>query len=81
MTNKCTADTLCTHLAAQIVKDDKPGFTKLQQVVATDDGPQAKLHSVCYRKTIKDRYFAIVVCPWCEGEPGFYKRVREGESA
>lgn len=81
MSNKCNADNTCTFLGKQIVEYGMPGFSKIEQIVNNGDGPQKQLHSVGYKKSAKSTYFALVVCPWCEGEPGRYKRIREGDKA
>jgi hypothetical protein len=71
--NKCNGDEICTYLNKQLVEFGQPGFSKLEQVVNDGSGPKIKLHSIGYKKTKKDRFFALVVCPWCEGKPGFYQ--------
>ena len=73
--NKCNADSMCVHLAKQIVPFEKAGFVKWEKVA----NKRVQLCGVAYKKTPSATPFLITVCPWCGEHPGLEFPLKDKE--
>jgi hypothetical protein len=73
---QCGENSICDHLGARLCDGGK-GFKAVHTLdttkkVGADDA--VRLLGVIYKTSAKDRGLLLNQCPWCGGQPGYFKR-------
>lgn len=68
----CSADALCNAMESRINKTSGVGL-HASNTLNLETG-KVRLLGIAYKTSAKDKGLLLNVCPWCRGEPGYFKR-------
>lgn len=77
-TNKCHEEGCCRSMGDRLVDSGK-GLHALHTVNRDDpNNTHTRFLGVAYKTSAKDKGLLLNWCPWCGGQPGYFKRVGGG---
>ncbi|KQP02504.1 hypothetical protein [Pseudorhodoferax sp. Leaf265] len=71
-TSTCTATTMCGTMAQRADPYNAKGLRSVWTV--SRDTTEQRFLGVAYATGRKDKGLMLNTCPWCRGEPGYFKR-------
>jgi hypothetical protein len=71
--NKCHTNGMCTHLLSRLVIEGA-GLRALHTTTLEVFPEAESFLGVVYKHHSKDKGLMLNVCPFCRGEPGYFKR-------